>query len=419
MPALLCPVLVSRVNPKLEFAELGVLFFIQWMAFAMWMVPLTLVLNAHGLQVIQPFAFATTAVGAIVSPLFFGALADRQLGPTRVLRGLCIATAISMAVASWAIRDGWNPWGVLALIQVFALCITPTVSLSTTIAMSRLQDPRRQFGPVRAMGTIGWMVGCWVISAMNADASTLAGFAGAGLWVLLAAFTWLLPNVAPPASIQNLSIRERLGLDALSLLKQADHRVVFLTATLFTIPLAAFYPSAPRHLQDLGFDRASAWMSLAQPTEVVAMFTLGVMLTRWRLKWLLGLALGFGVLRYVFSAMNGSGWLLAGVVLHGVTYTLFFTTAQIYVNERVDPAWRARAQALLTLLLAGVGNFIGYLGCGWWFTLNTSHAGTNWPRYWGVLAMAVGAVMIYFLAAYRGKGAAPERLAPPFTHTSD
>jgi nucleoside transporter len=390
-----------------------VLFFIQWMAFAMWMVPLTLVLNAHGLQVIQPFAFATTAIGAVVSPLFFGALADRQLGPTRVLRGLCVATAITMALACWAIERAWNPWLVLAVIQGFALCVTPTVSLSTTIAMSRLQDPKRQFGPIRAMGTIGWMVGCWIISALNADASTLAGITGAGLWLVLAAFTCLLPNVAPPASIQHLTIQQRLGLDALSLLRKTDHRVVFLTATLFTIPLAAFYPNTPPHLQELGFEHASAWMSLAQPMEVVAMFTLGAMLTRWRLKWILGMGLGFGVLRYVFCALNERGWLLAGVVLHGVTYTLFFTTAQIYVNERVDPAWRARAQALLTLLLAGAGNLIGYLACGWWFTLNTSQAGTDWPRYWGVLAGAVGAVMIYFLAAYRGKGAAAERFTPP------
>ena len=200
--------------------------------------------------------------------------------------------------------QGWNPWLVLAVIQVFALCVTPTVSLSTTIAMSRLQNPKRQFGPIRAMGTIGWMVGCWIISAMNADVSTLAGFTGAGLWLVLAAFTCLLPNVAPPASIQHLTIRQRLGLDALSLLRKTDHRVVFLTATLFTIPLAAFYPYTPPHLQALGFEHASAWMSLAQTTEVVAMFTLGAMLTRWRLKWILGMGLGFGVLRYVFCALN-------------------------------------------------------------------------------------------------------------------
>lgn len=406
---LLCPVCVLRSNPKLEFAELAVLFFIQWMALAVWMVPLTLVLQAHQLQAIQPYAYATTAVGAFVSPLFFGALADRQMGPTRVLRGLCLATAIFMALASLAIRQGWNAWLVLGVIQIFALCVSPTVSLSTTIAMSRLKVPKRQFGPVRAMGTIGWMTGCWVVSAIDADASTLAGFVGAGLWLVLTAFTFLLPKVSPPASAQHLTMQQRLGLDALSLLNKPDHRVVFLAATLFTIPLSAFYPYTPPHLRDIGFEHASAWMSLGQTTEIIAMFGLGGLLARWRLKWILGIGLVFGVLRFTFCAMDDPVWLLIGVALHGITYTLFFTTAQIYVNERVDPAWRARGQALLTLLLAGVGHLIGYLGSGWWFNFNTGTSGTRWPVFWGGLAGVIALVTGYFLAAYRGRAADSER----------
>ena len=49
----------------LTYAELGALFFIQWMGLAAWMVPLTLVLNAHHLRGLQPFAFATTAAAMV------------------------------------------------------------------------------------------------------------------------------------------------------------------------------------------------------------------------------------------------------------------------------------------------------------------------------------------------------------------
>jgi MFS family permease len=150
-------------------------------------------------------------------------------------------------------------------------------------------------------------------------------------------------------------------------------------------------------------------MSLGQTTEIIAMFGLGALLTRWRLKWILGIGLGFGVLRFTCCAMNEPVWLLVGVALHGVTYTLFFATAQIYVNERVDPAWRARGQALLTLLLAGVGHLFGYLGSGWWFNLNTSPAGTRWPLFWGGLAAVIVLVTGYFLAAYQGRVADGEK----------
>ena len=395
---------VQRASPKIEFAELGALFFIQWMGLAAWMVPLTLVLRAHGLERLQPFAFATSALAAFASPLFFGAVADRQMAPARVLRWLCVATAVTLALANAAIRLGWPPLTVLTLIQVYALCVAPTTSLSTTVALAELRDPRREFGPVRAMGTIGWMVGCWLISLLGADASTLAGFSGAVLWLGLAAFTLLLPELPPPQSIQHLTLAQRLGLDALSLLKQSDHRVVFLTAALFCIPLAAFYPYMPSHLRDAGFSHPAAWMSLAQTTEIAAMFALGACLARWRLKWILLAGLVFGILRYGLCALNGPAWLLLSVTLHGVTYTLFFTTAQIYVNERMDPAWRTRAQALLTLMTSGVGNLFGYLGCWVWFRACERPAGVQWPLFWGGLAAAVAAVTIYFLIAYHGLG---------------
>jgi nucleoside transporter len=402
---------VHREIPKLEFAELGALFFIQWMGLATWQVPLTLVLNAHGMAGLLPFAFATSAVAAFVSPLFFGAMADRHLAPARVLRWLCVASAMTVSVASAAIRWHGSPVTVLALIQLYAVCAAPTTSLSTTIALSELRDAKRQFGPIRAMGTLGWMAGCWLISLLGADSSTLAGFTGAVLWMGLAAFTFRLPDIAPPTSEHPLTLTQRLGLDALSLLKKSDHRVVFLTASLFSIPLAAFYPYMPPQLRDAGFGHPSAWMSLAQTTEIMAMFALGALLVRWRLKWMLLTGLGFGVFRYAFCALPGKVWLLAGVVLHGVTYTLFFTTVQIYVNERVDIAWRTRAQALLTLMINGVGNLIGYLGCGWWFRACQQPAGTQWPLFWGGLAAAVMAVLIYFMIAYRGigTGLAPAR----------
>ena len=397
----------SSARHRIKFYELATLFFIQWMAMAAWMVPLTLVLNAHGYQAIQPFAFATSALAAFTSPLFFGAMADRHMAPARVLRRLALGSAIMLALASFAIRSGWNAWLVLGLVQVYSLCASPTISISTAIAMSTMREPSRQFGPVRAMGTIGWMAGCWLVSLLGADTSTVSGFSGAALWLGLAGFTFFLPAVEPLKSTERLTWHERLGLDALLLLKNRDHRVVFLSTCLLNIPLAAFYPYATPHLRDLGLQHPTAWMSLAQTTEIVAMFMLGVLLARWRLKWILLIGMGCALLRYGLFILNGKLSLLVGIPLHGLNYTLFFTTAQIYVNDRVDSAWRTRAQALLTLMNSGIGYFIGYLGCGWWFRYCGGPEATRWPQFWGVLAAAVGAVMVYFLAAYHGRGVKP------------
>lgn len=178
--------------------------------------------------------------------------------------------------------------------------------------------------------------------------------------------------------------------------------MVFITVALFAIPLAGFYPYAPPHLRELGLERTSAWMSLGQTTEIIAMLALGALLAHWRLKWIIVCGLGFGVLRFVLSAVNGQAWLLSGVVLHGFSFTLVFITAQIYLDQRIDPAWRARAQALMALLNSGVGNLIGYLGTGWWFISCVDGNGTRWSLFWSGLAVLVAAVLVYFLAAYRG-----------------
>ncbi len=106
--------------------EMGALFFLQAMATGMWMVPLSRVLTAHGMPQLRPYAFATAAVAAFVSPLIFGAMADRHAPPVRVLRWLSLASASGMALASFAISQRWAPGIVLALIQLYAVFAAPT-----------------------------------------------------------------------------------------------------------------------------------------------------------------------------------------------------------------------------------------------------------------------------------------------------
>jgi MFS family permease len=388
---------------KAEYVELVALFFIQGAAAAMWLVPLTGILEAHGLGMIRPYGYAATGLAAFISPLIFGAMADRHVSPIKVLRGLAFGTAVMVAAVSSAIQAGWNAWVILGLIQIYSLCSAPLISISSTIIFARLADSQKEFGPIRGMYTLGWMVGCWTISGLGADRSTHAGYAGAITWLIVAGFTFFLPPLQTPPAVEHLTLRQRLGWDALALLKNPDHRVVFITVSLLAIPLAAFYPFTPPHLRELGLQHTSAWMSLGQVTELIGMFILGALLAKWRLKWIIVLGLGFSVLRFVLCAMNSKLWLLAGVFLHGASFVPVFITAQIYLDQRVDASWRARAQALLTLVNSGIGNLLGYLSTGVWFAFCTGANGTRWPLFWNGLALAAAAVLLYFLSVYRGR----------------
>lgn len=395
---------VAKEGDTPTYRALAALFFLQAMASGMWLVPLSTVLAAHGFNGLRSFAYATTAIAALVSPLLFGAMADRHAPPVLVLRCLAFASAIGMAAASWAI-DHHLPWGwVLAAIQVYALCAIPTGSLSTTIIFSNLKDSQRQYGPIRAAATVGWIAGCIVISALQADATVRAGYTGAVVWLLLALYTFTLPAVPPPPGSGATRWTERMGWDALTLLRNPSHRVVFVSAALLSIPYAAFYPFTPPHLQSLGFAHTSAWMSLGQITEVFAMFGLSALFVRWRLKWIFASGMAFGVLRYALCALDSRLWLLSGIFLHGLAFTFFYITAQIYLNERVETAWRARAQALMSLMTSGIGNLLGYLGTGAWLSFTSTQGESHWSIFWTGLSGVVAAVLVFFLWTYRGTG---------------
>jgi len=389
---------------KAEYAELMILFFIQAAGMAIWFVPLGSILDAYGMHAIKPYAFAASAVAAFISPLAFGAMADRHAPPAKVLRGLALASSILMAGISTALKYHCNQWLVLGLIQIFYLSYSPMFSISTALVLARLQDAKKEFGPIRSLATVGWMAGALLISAVSLDSSAYAGYLGALVWLLVAIFTYFLPALEIPKSAEHLTWHERLGLDALTLLKDRRTRVVFLTATLFNIPISAFYPFAPTHLHDLGFIHTSAWMSLAQVTEIFAMFSLAWMLANWRLKWIFACGIAIGVTRFALSAVDTKSSLLLGVILHGASFVFVFITAQIYLDQNIATAWRSRAQALFTLMTGGFGNLIGYLGNGWWYNACTQQpGGTHWPWFWGGLAALVGGVMVYFLTAYREK----------------
>ncbi|MGB8170069.1 MAG: MFS transporter [Chthoniobacteraceae bacterium] len=393
----------GETGRRWEHAEFAALFFLQAGAIGMWQVCFGSVLKAHGLERFIPYAYACTALSAFVSPMFVGALADQRIAPTRLLRWLSGSGAAFLALAFVAIDRGWGAWWMLAFVQLHALCATPTFSLLTSIVFARLREPSREFGPLRAWATFGWIAAGWTVSwILKADATTGSGYAAAATFAGVSLFSFFIPVVLPTELKLARSWRDLFGLEALELLRDRDHRVVFLTAALYNAPLAAFYPYAPIHLRAVGVEHATAVMTLGQVTEILAMFWLANLLARVRLKWLFLIGIGCGVLRYALFALNTRTWLFVGITLHGFAFALYFITAQLYVEHRVEARLRTRAQALLALMSGGFGNLFGALGAGWW-RLSCAAAGeTNWPLYWLGLSGTTALVFLYFAVNYKG-----------------
>ena len=392
-------------TPHGERVQLSVLFFILASALALWNFNFSAVLAAHGYSDIVRYAWAANGVAAFISPLIVGAVADLRFSSELVLRWIGSGAAICLALLFWAIEERAH-WGVvLGLAQLHALWSVPTFGLATSLVMSRLVRAKEEFGPVRVWATIGWMAGGLGISVLKVEDSTLSGFLAAGVWVVLLLFTFTLRPIPPPVSVssQPRRIRDLLGLEAWTLLKHPDHRVVFIGAALFNIPLAIFYMHTPLHLKDLGVESRSAVMSIGQILEVAGLFGLASVMNFFRLKTLFLAGIAFGLARYVFFAMDTVPFLVAGIVMHGACFISFFMTAQIYVEQRIPAEMRARAQALLSLMISGFGSLAGYLICGWWQHSCENAGVTDWPRYWWGLSAVIALVFVWFAVSYKGR----------------
>lgn len=381
-------------------------FFLHGMSPGFWVPALTNILNHRGLDAWVGAAFLVPPLCAIFAPLIMGALADQRVSADRLFAWSSLVATAFIAAAFAALDAGWHPSWFLALMAGYSLASTPSWGLLATISMTHLPHPERGFPLVRLGATFGWMAAGLVTSVvLQADVKPDAGYAAAAARGATGLLAFALPRT-PPLGRAN-SWGDRFGLGAFRLLRQRDHAVFFATTAIFSIPLAAFYMHAPELLLALGDSRPTATMALGQVSEIFAMLAVAFLMTRLRVKTLLLTALGLSALRYLLSAYAGGAgtihWHVIGISLHGVCYTFYFITAQVFLDRRVDPSLRGQAQGLLALVSGGVGPLVGALFCQWLKTRCLAPGGGGWQAYWGILAAIIAACTLAFALLYQGR----------------
>jgi MFS family permease len=148
------------------------------------------------------------------------------------------------------------------------------------------------------------------------------------------------------------------------------------------------------------------------------MYSLSLLMRRFRLKWIFATGIAVGVLRFALFAFDTFPAVLLGVFLHGFCFTFYYVTTQIYIDERIDPAFRARGQALMTLLVAGLATLSGMQLTGRWFRACSLADGTvDWTRFWSALAATCLLVLTYFLVSFKGDAEQTRHRSLPSTPT--
>jgi MFS transporter, PPP family, 3-phenylpropionic acid transporter len=319
--------------------------------------------------------FLIGASTLLLFPFLWGMLADRFIPLNRlflVLNGLAVLALLLLGRA-----EGYL--GLLAAYTFFHAVYNPTPMLMNALCFPHLRNPSEQFGPLRAWGSVGWILPSlpiFIWLAFSADQSLRFTLnVGCGLALFAALGTLRLPHTPPGARQPRADGSPALGYwpAARQLLANPDYRAILLSFFLVASSFAVYgYYSSPR-LEDLGMSRA--WIGPVQCVGVV----LEIFLFRWRTR-LIGrgnyatpILMGCAamLLRQLLFAWCGNLWILAGsYLLVGVVVVFYHIGVSILVDRIASPEVRSTAQTLLVLCGSGLGPMFANWGVGWitrWF----------------------------------------------------
>jgi len=148
-------------RPAAPLTRLGVMMFLEFFVWGAWAVPMGKYLatlfsagrTKPAVDLIIGQAYGTSAIAAIIAPLFVGLVADRFLPGQIVLGVLHLAGAGLL----YGVARATDPVSFYWLLLASGLCYMPTLALVNSVSFDQLSEPRKQFPLVRVWGTIGWI----------------------------------------------------------------------------------------------------------------------------------------------------------------------------------------------------------------------------------------------------------------------
>jgi nucleoside transporter len=396
--------------------KLSTMMFLEFFIWGSWFVTLGTFLeknlSATGSETAA--VFSTQSWGAIVAPFIIGLIADRFFNAEKILGVLHLVGALLM----YQMYNATNVDVFYPYVLGYMILFMPTLALVNSVAFNQMQDAEKEFANIRFWGTIGWIVAGLFISylflwdsveglqsGLLKNTFLMAGIASA----ILGLFSFALPKTPPKvAKGEKVKLSDILGLDALSLLKDRNFAIFFISAILICIPLAFYYQNAHPFLSAIGVAGPTGKMAIGQVSEALFLLMIPVFFKRFGFKITILVGMLAWAVRYALFAYGNAGelsfMLIIGIALHGVCYDFFFVSGQIYTNSRAGEKYKSAAQGLITLATYGVGMLIGFEVAGMITDSYKLADGTvDWKMVWIIPAGIALVVFLLFSVFFNAK----------------
>ena len=294
---------------------------------------------------------ATTIANVIGAPLW-SSVADAFQIHKYLMPFAAFSVIIPAALLSQADQFIW----LLILISIQIFFIAPLVPLTDSAVLEMLGDDRAAYGKLRLWGSIGFGIAGW----LGGDLIERYGFDAAfGLYIgsmfMLGLTVMQLPAPQPkPPEPFFRNLRQLLTNNTM---------VVFLLAVFFIgISNTFIFSYFALFMDELGAGERLFGLTVASASvsELPIFFLSAWLIRKFSARGVIIIALGIFALRsLLISFITDPNWAVAVQLLHGPSFSAFWAASVVFVFEVAPPRLRATAQAMLGMMMFGLGGTIG------------------------------------------------------------
>ncbi len=332
--------------------------------------------------------FMTLGFASILMPGIMGIIADRWLSPNKLFIISHFVGAILLYFMAQQTEYNGLFWFTLLYLMFYMSTIALDNTISYTILSKNNFDVVKVFPPIRVWGTIGFIIATQIKDLMGWGDNEKQFYFAAVASVILAIFTFSLPDYGVLGDGKKKTLAQAFGLDALKLFKKYKMAIFFIFSILLGVSLQITNMWGEEFLKSFGkiseiyantfvVKHTGVIMSLSQIAEAAFIVTIPFFLKRYGIKKVMLMSMFAWVLRFGLFGVGspvGAGFiaLILSMIIYGMAFDFFNISGSLFVEQETDEKIRGSAQGLFMILTNGIGAILGAKLSGWVVDMYTS-----------------------------------------------